>query len=48
MRNEKKPSGRRLKDDNQPGSRPGLQGQVTTATPFAPRWSGPRKALGSA
>lgn len=28
------------------GSRPALQGQVTTATPFAPRWSGARMALG--
>ena len=28
------------------GSSPALQGQVTTATPFAPRWSGARMALG--
>jgi hypothetical protein len=36
-----KPPGSCLGGDGQSGSGPGLRGQVTTATPFAPRWSGP-------
>ena len=34
-------------DDGIAGSRPALQGQVTTATPFAPRWSGARRPSGN-
>ena len=36
MRYEREPRGGRLGGDGHPGSGPGLEGQVTTATPSAP------------
>ena len=42
-----RPRDRRIKGDGIAGSRSALQGQVTTATPFAPRWSGARRPSGN-